>query len=111
MDVIPGNFIDAGEPEVIGQFQRRRRFHRLVGLVRQTIEDAPACRPEPAYSPVLVMMHRSAGCLWEGWTLRSSPCAARGSRIGKCLARAKDKRDYAERGDKLHSMGHGTHPS
>ena len=111
MHVVPGNIIYARVTDVVRCFWLRSLYGRFVTLVRQTIEDAPACRPEPAYSPVLVMMHRSAGCLWEGWTLRSSPCAARGSRIGKCLARAKDKRDYAERGDKLHSMGHGTHPS
>jgi hypothetical protein len=58
---------------------------------------------------VMGMMHRSVE-RWESRARRSNSRTARYSRIGKCLARAKDKRDRTERGDKRRSIGHGTHP-
>ena len=59
------------------------------------------------------MMLRSADWRLESRTRRSKHSAKhyRYSRIGKCLARGKDKRYYTERRDKRpnHSIGHGTH--
>ena len=113
MHVIPGDVVDAGKPDIVRQFERRRHWRGFVALVRETVEDASACRPEPAHAAVTVMMvmiHRSAGHLREGRTLRSSACAAPGARIGKGLAPGKEKRDGTEGRDQHRSMGHGTHP-
>src|ERR1700741_4449357 len=98
MDVIPGNVEHAGIADVIRRFRRRNDRRRFAYLIRQTIEDAAARRPETARSAL--MMQRSG----EGREPRASrrkartarskpctakPCAARGSRIGKCRVRAK----------------------
>jgi hypothetical protein len=58
-----------------------------------------------------VMMQRSADWRLESRGWWSKPSTTRDSRIGKCLARGKDKRYYTERRDKrpIHSIGHGTH--
>ena len=53
MHVIPGNVIDAGVTEIVRCFQWRSLYHRFAYLIRQTVEDAPGAREEPA--SVMVM--------------------------------------------------------
>jgi hypothetical protein len=112
MHVIPGNIINARETEIVRRLEWRSLYDdRPVDLIRQTIEHTYVSWPETG-SPVMMVMgtrHRSVECR-ESRARRSNPRTARCSRIGKCLARAQDKRDYTERRDERRSIGHGTHP-
>jgi hypothetical protein len=114
MHVVPGNIIHAREADIVCRFEGRSLHDRSVDLVRQAIEHAYASRKETGSPMMVVMMgmrHRSVECR-ESRTRRSNPrTTARRSRIGKCLARAKDKRDCTERRDQRRFIGHGTHPS
>ena len=86
----------------------------------QTIEDAAARRPESCPlclddaaiggkpgNPGVPGKTRTAA---RRKPCAAKPCAACGSRIGKCRVRAKDKRYHTEGREKRHSIGHGTHP-
>ena len=88
-------------------FYRRRLGHGFANIIGQTVDDAAGARKNR-----LLPGDGDAASI-AGTTgkpdARSNPRAVRGPRIGRGLARGKDKRDYAERRDKCRSIGHGTH--
>ena len=117
VDVVPGNIIHAGETEIVRLLQwRLRSLHDSRAVVRQAVEHAAEAAKSAVTvkSPVMVkspmvLMHTWPGR--EGRTRRRRACATHRSGIGKCLARAKHKRQHAKRGDKRFSIGHGSHRS
>ena len=115
MHVIPGNVVDAGEPEIVRLFERwgqRGLDNRLLDIRRQAVEHAANARESTTV--VVMVMHRAesgeGGTLWgRAWTGRRGR-TVRADRIGKCLARGKHKRGCAKRRDQRRSIGHGTQP-